>query len=140
VRVIQKPPTPPENEYERIVFEEIMSARAENRAVSRHMLSQQLHESHGISPKEAFAVVETYCDNEAPIIPEYLGNEFIVSYLKTMALIFAAASILVMLFSAVKWLNGDHRFLWGFLVSAGILAMSTTGWIKSLLREKSLGQ
>src|SRR5690242_12012810 len=113
-----------------MVFEQIMAARAENRAVSRHMLSQQLHASAGLSPKEAFAVVETYCDNEAPIIPEYLGNEFIVSYLKTMALIFAGVSIVVMLFSAIKWLNGDHRFEWGFWISAVILAFSGTGWVK----------
>ncbi len=128
-------PTPPEGENERVIFEEIMAARKDNRPVSRHMLSQKLHESKGLPPKQAFALVEVYCETEAPSTPEYLDKEFMVPYLKAWAITMAVLSVLVMWFSASKVMHGQRVWMWGFAAGTLLIGMSLSGWIKSLWRE-----
>lgn len=135
MRSVPQLPTPPEGENERIIFEELMAARAANRPVSRHMLSQKLHESKGLPPKQAFALVEVYCETEAPSTPEYLDKEFMVPYLKAMAITMAVLSVLVMWFSAAEVMGGKRIWMWGFAAGAVLILMSLSGWIKSLWRE-----
>jgi hypothetical protein len=120
-----------------VIFDELMSARSENRLVSRHMLGQKLHSVKGLHPRDAFAVVDLYCDESAPAIPEYLGTEFMVPYLKGTAAVFAVLSIIVIAYSATAVNQGQRQYIWGIVAGVVLLAMSASGWIKSLLREKA---
>ena len=128
----------PENEYERFVFEELMASRREGRAVSRHMLSQRLHENKGLPPKASYALVETYCETEAPSVPEYLGNEFAVPYMKVAAFIFAILGSGLVVYSSLRITSGKGQWWWGFGVGSVVLLYSLSGWLRSLFREASL--
>lgn len=99
------------------------------------MLSQKLHETTGMPPKDAFAVVEVYCETEAPSTPEYLDKEFVVTYFKGAAVMMAMIALTIMAFSASKVMHGQRAWTWGFAVGAVFLLMSLSGWIKSLFRE-----
>jgi hypothetical protein len=122
VRSAPQPPTPPEGENERVIFDRLMAARAENRPVSRHMLSQMLHESKGLPPKEAFALVDTYCETEAPSTPEYLSTEFMVPYLKWSAAVSAVLAVAITGISAQEVMHGKRQWTWGFLAAFLFLA------------------
>lgn len=137
MRTPPPPPTPPAGELEKVIFDELMAARSENRAVSRHMLSQKLHEAKGVHPKDAFAVVEIYCEESAPSTPEYLSSEFMVPYLKMSAFLFAAISIMIIAYSTAEVRQGRPPWGWGILVGGVFLGFSASGWIKSLFREKT---
>lgn len=137
MRTMAKPMLPPEDERERVIFDRLMEARQENRPISRHQLSDELARKKGMTPKDAFALVEAYCDEEAPAVPEYLGSEFAAPYLKTLALIGAVFALTVTIVSATRWWQGNRQFEWGFLI--GLVAFGFAGWqwLRSLMRERA---
>ncbi len=128
-------PTPPTGENEKIIFDELMAARAANRPISRNMLSQKLHEAKGLHPKQAFALVDMYCDNEAPSTPDFLSKEFMVPYLKISAFVMAALSLGVLWFSIEQVRHAKNVWVWGVVAAVFLFGMSLSGWIKSLWRE-----
>ena len=137
MRHIPQPPAPPEGENELVIFQELMAARAANRPVSRQMLSQKLHEARGLPPKQAFALVEMYCETEAPSTPEYLGSEFMIPYLKMSAFLMAAISLGLMWYSVGQIRLGKPAWDWGMIAGVLFLCLSASGWIKSIFKERS---
>ncbi|MBI1755631.1 MAG: hypothetical protein HY248_00120 [Fimbriimonas ginsengisoli] len=140
VRTVRQPtlaaPKPPEGELERFVFDEIQAARTQNRPVSRQMLSQMLAETKGLPPKTCYAVVESYCEAEAPTTPEFLGSEFMVPYMKISALVLAAFGLIALGMSTVRIAWGENVWWWGEALAVVLLLTSASGWIRSLIRER----
>lgn len=131
------PNAPPEGELERFLFDEIQQAREENRPISRRELTLKLHQDKHLRPKEAFAVVEQYCDESAPMVPEYLSSEFAAPYLKVLAIVNSILGLAVMGYSATMMnVRGKPWWIWA-LAGVALLGSSAFFWGRSLLRERN---
>lgn len=135
-----RPPTqtqqePPANELERFCFDRLEEAKRDSIPVSRHQIAESLARKHSIRFREAFDIVDTYCDERSPGTPEYLGKEFLVPYMKLSGLVFAALAVIVVIATVIMYRPGDRQFAWGMGIGVlfGLLAGSV--YVRGLLRE-----
>ncbi|MBS1718731.1 MAG: hypothetical protein JSS72_13465 [Armatimonadetes bacterium] len=127
-------PAPPENELERFVYDQLLFSRESNQPVSRHALSLLLADSQQLPRKEALAVVETYCDENAPMTPEYLGDEFLIPYLKISALVLSVVGVALIGLATANLSNRVHP-LWMY-PSGGIMIIGAAyAYVRSLRME-----
>jgi hypothetical protein len=131
-------PERPQDGVEQLIYDEIMSARAENRAISRHMLSEYLREKEGLPARKAFAIVDSYCDTELPSTPEYLDKEFAIPWKKTGALLLGILGSAIFAYSSLRVIEHHDKWLWGILGGLGVMGLSMGNWLKSLMEEVKL--
>lgn len=70
-----------------LLTSEIELAQRSHRPMSRRALAELVAERTGMPFRDAHAVVEAYCDANAAAVPEYLGGEFSVFWLKVIAVV-----------------------------------------------------
>jgi hypothetical protein len=113
---------------------EIMLARSETRPTSRQQLADIVRERTGMPFNEAFAFVDTYCEENEPGVPGYLQEEFAVPYLKVVAVV----NVLIGVFLIYRGVQLYHteRVSWGWYCG-GVLfcGAAAFAWVQSLERE-----
>lgn len=130
-----EPLPPPEDECERYVHERLQNYRRDSIPVSRFYLASLLAKAKRMRHKYASEVVDRYCDERAPAIPDYLGKEFMVPYMKMISLLPGAMSILVVIVTVVRFRISDPSFRNGLLLAAGLLVLGILTYLRSLYRE-----
>ena len=69
-----------------LVEQEIASAKEERRPTSRQALANLVQKRTGMPAKDAFAIVEAFCEEKEPALPEFLESEFVIGWLKVVAI------------------------------------------------------
>jgi hypothetical protein len=113
-------PERPQDGVEQLIYDEIMSARAENRAISRHMLSEYLREKEGLPARKAF------------------DKEFAIPWKKTGALLLGILGSAIFAYSSLRVIEHHDKWLWGILGGLGVMGLSMGNWLKSLMEEVKL--
>ncbi len=125
-RVVEDPATIVKSEYE--------AATTAYKPISRRQLALNLSMKTGMPYKDAFAVVDTYCDAERIAIPSYLSKEFSIYWWKALA----AFDVLVAL-GFCYWARNKHlahEYPWGVWIVATLFAgLAVFLWVKSLEGE-----
>ena len=119
---------------EEILQKEINTAREQLRPVSRKELAEKLGTQFGMPYKDAIAVVDAFCEEHEPAIPEYLAKEFGVFWLKVVAV----ANVLVSLgifYHAVQ-LHQAKQFPWPWWCGGVLfIGFAVLCWVQSIEKE-----
>ena len=126
---------PPANEHEKFCFERLEEAKRVSIPISRHRLAEELAKKHEIRFKQAFDIVDLYCDERSPGTPQYLDKEFLVPFLKLTGLMFAALSIITLIVTVVMYRPGDPKFAIGIGLVILFALFASAGYVRGLLRE-----
>lgn len=117
-----------------LVQGEINLARAETRPLSRQQLADVVRQRTGMPFADAFAFVETYCDEHEPGVPGYLQEEFAVPYLKVVAIVNALIGMGI-IYRGVGVYN-KHLPAWGWFCAGVVFCgLGVFAWVQSLERE-----
>ncbi len=116
---------------ERVLTRELEDAKERQRAVSRLSLAKKLSETRDIPMKDALAMVDAFCEREQRYLPEYLKSEFLIGWMKVVAIFLAIASFGVIV-AAIHL--ADPGFRLGLGIMGGLLIMVAAGalWVRSL--------
>jgi len=117
-----------------LVQGEIQSARSETRPTSRQQLADVVRQRTGMPFAEAFAFVDTYCDENEPGVPGYLQEEFAVPYLKVVAVVNVIIGVSIVYHGVQVYRAGQQAWGWycGGVLFCGLGVFS---WVQSLERE-----
>jgi hypothetical protein len=119
-----------------IVREQHEACRQNLVVTSRARLVRHLVEVTGIPRKDAFDVVDNYCEVDNVAVPMYLGRDFTVGWLKVIAVSNVIISLILL------W-NGRQLHLqkiypwWFWLAGACFGGLGVLFWVKSLELEVS---
>jgi hypothetical protein len=102
-------------------------------------LAVLLGKNKTLSYRKASDIVNLYCDERAPAIPHYLGNEFMIPYLKMISLLPGALAVIVVIVTVVRFHSNVNApgFLWGLILAGLLLTLGVLAYIRSLVREFS---
>jgi hypothetical protein len=117
-----------------VIERELERGRQEVRPVSRRALREVVARELKLSQKDAAVAVDNYCEEVAPYTPDYLGNEFLLPYIKLSGLVIAVFSLGLIGYGVHRW---DERALsWPFfLAGAFFFTLSGIGLLKALRYE-----
>ncbi|MEA2552378.1 MAG: hypothetical protein QOJ65_554 [Fimbriimonadaceae bacterium] len=118
-------------ELEKTVADEISSARAEARPISRLTLSKLIQIKYALNPHDAEKFVDVYCDEKAPAVPTYLSNEFGVPYLKVLAVLQVVLAMGIFVFT-MKFQRADLTIWPGLTLGLLFVAVAAFSWVQSL--------
>jgi len=83
---------------------------------------------------EAFAFVDTFCDENEPGVPGYLQEEFAVPYLKVVAVVNAAIGVFL-IYRGVQVYRAN-QVSWGWYCAGVVFCgLAAFAWVQSLERE-----
>ena len=117
-----------------LVESEIAAARQERRPTSRQTLANLVVKRTGMPPKEALAIVEAFCEEREPAVPEFLESEFVIGWLKVIAVLQAIVGLVF--FYYAKRAHESNQPIWIYLMLGTILlGFAVLSWVKSLERE-----
>lgn len=126
---------PPTTELERFCFDRLDEAKRESVPISRHRLAEELAKKHSLRFKEAFEVVDQYCEERAPGTPDYLDREFLIPFLKLTGLVFAALALIAVVVTVIMFRPSDPRFLIGLGITILFGLLASAGYVRGLIRE-----
>jgi hypothetical protein len=101
---------------------------------SRSMLAKHLSEKTGTPYKIALQVVDVYCEQNGVPVPDYLGREFNVGWLKVVSVLLMVIAVGACVYG--RTLHTQQRnptVVWVFAALFGGLAVLM--WVKSLEAE-----
>lgn len=118
---------------------EIETARKELRPTSRRALALMVRRETGLQFRDAFDLVDSYCNEKHPAIPAYLSSEFVVYWLKAVAV----ANILIGI--AAAWYGGrlhsQDKLAWpAFCLATVFCGLGAMSWVKSIEKESGIGR
>jgi len=117
-----------------LVQGEIQLARSETRPTSRQQLADIVRQRTGMPFADAFAFVETYCDENEPGVPGYLQEEFAVPYLKVVAIVNVIIGS-VIIYRGVQVYRANLP-AWGWYCAGVVFCgLAVFTWVQSLERE-----
>jgi hypothetical protein len=116
-----------------LIEREIREAENERRPISRQMLADLVHATTALPLADAVPLVDRYCDDNAPGVPQYLADEFAVPYLKVVAVANVILAVLAYWYGATTYQAGKAAWPWLGLGTV-VLAGAVWAWIKSLER------
>lgn len=125
----------PRDRFEKLLEEEIETARNERRMISRTKLAKLLQENAGVPFREAEGIVDVYCDEKAPAVPTFLSSEFGTPYLKVVSGLNIVVAIGIY-FGSIQMLKPGVP-VWPWMVLGTIFLVSAAAlWFKSLRPQK----
>jgi hypothetical protein len=117
-----------------LVEEEIAAARTERRPVSRQALANLVQKRTGMPPKDALAIVDAFCDEKEPALPVYLESEFVIGWLKVLAIGQAVVGIVFFYYASKAHQRGEP--IWVYLMLGTVfIGIAALCWVQSLERE-----
>jgi hypothetical protein len=117
-----------------IVEQEIAAARQERRPMSRQALATLVQKRTGMPPKDAVAIVEAFCEEKEPHLPEFLESEFVIGWLKVIAVGNAIVGVVFFYFASKAHQRGEP--IWIYLVLGTVfVGFAAFSWVKSLEKE-----
>lgn len=121
---------------EQMIDSAIKKAREELTPISRRMLALMISQKKSLPFKEAMDIVDEYCDEHAPAVPGYVSSEFIIYWLKAVAVFFVLIGLGIVFWGVsvfrVRGVAWPH-FAGGTIV----IGLGALAWVKSLEREFS---
>jgi hypothetical protein len=126
------PPT-----VEVIIQAEIAKARANYSPISRRMIALALHDQKQIPYREAFDMVDVYCDEHESAVPGYISSEFGIFYLKVIAVLNVFVGLVLAYFGVRAFQNprGTMPSWAWFTITTLFIGFATLCWVKSIERE-----
>lgn len=122
------------SELQTLVQTEISKARNETRPTSRQQLADIVHARTGMPVADAFAFVDSYCDEHEPGVPGYLAEEFAVPYLKVVAVVNVLVAIGIFYNGVRVYHTGKPGWPW-FSLGVIFFGLGALSWVKSIERE-----
>ena len=117
-----------------LVIDEIEAARKEQRPMSRQALTSLVHKRTGMPLKEASSIVDAFCDEKEPALPEYLASEFAIGWLKVVAI--GLVIVGGVFFFFVKRAHEQNQPFWPYLaIGALFVGLGVLSWVQSLEKE-----
>jgi len=117
-----------------IVQAEIEAARKEQRPMSRQALVNLVHRRTGMPLKDAAVIVEAFCDEKEPALPEYLASEFVVGWLKVLAVGQITVGVVFFYYASRAHERGEP--IWIYMVLGTVFAgFAVLAWVQSLEKE-----
>jgi hypothetical protein len=102
--------------------------------MSRQALAALVHRRTGMPLKEATVIVETFCEEKEPALPEYLQSEFAIGWLKVVAV----GNVIVggVFYFYANRAHEQHLPYWFFLaIGTVFVGLGVLSWVKSLESE-----
>ncbi|HWD40233.1 MAG TPA: hypothetical protein VG944_15400 [Fimbriimonas sp.] len=135
MRTVNDSPEISEDHLE-IVKNEYEAASRAYMPMSRHTLARHLSTKTGMPYKTALTVVDTYCEQNSVPVPDFLGREFNVGWLKVVSLASVVLTGILCWYGRSLHLQKQNPiFMWILAFMFGSLAVVL--WIKSLEAEVS---
>jgi len=125
--------SPRDRALERIAHE-INKAEYDRIPTSRQKLSQLIVAEFKFPPAEAADMVDEYCDEKAPAVPQYLSDEFESPFLKVMAVVNSVLAIASIWYGANRWHQQKTSWFW-FVFGAFLVACAGYCWFKTVQKE-----
>lgn len=125
------PPSPNPVDYEDVIKTEIEASRKELRPTSRHEIAEVLSEKFRLPQREAIALVDIYCEEKEPGIPDYLAEEFNIGWLKFVAIGMVVVG-LVFLFNGVRTQRIGNYPWYFWSLGALFFGLGAFSWVRSL--------
>ena len=120
-------------EPDEILQQEIENAQQAFQPTSRRALALKLVQRTGVTFKDALDLVDEYCDDKAPAVPAYLASEFVIYWLKAVAVLNVAIGIFLA-WTGVRWFQA-HAISWPWFCAATIFCgLAALSWVKSIER------
>lgn len=117
-----------------LVEQEIKAARKEARPTSRQALTQIVHRRTGMPLKDAADLVDAFCNEREPGVPAYLASEFVIGWLKVVAIGNVVIGAVFFFYAARAFEKGQP--IWPLLVAGVIFSgLALFSWVKSLEQE-----
>lgn len=117
-----------------LVQQEIASAREQRRPMSRQGLATLVQKRTGMPPKDALAIVAAFCDEKEPALPEYLESEFVIGWLKVVAVGLVVVGIVFFFYAQKAHSRGDAY--WPYLLLGTVfVGTAVFSWVRSLEKE-----
>lgn len=116
-----------------IITAEIQKARSETRPTSRQELAEAVHRQTGMSVKDAFSFVDTYCDEHEPGVPGFLQEEFAIPYLKVIAVINALLGLGICYYG-IGLRHTNKPYYWWVCLGVVFFGLGVFAWVQSLER------
>ena len=119
---------------QQIIEEEYRSAKNAYQPTSRRQLAVHLAAKTGMPYKEAFIIVDRFCDEQSLAVPAYLGNEFGIFWLKVVAAFNILIAIGFVYYAREKHLANQRPWeIW--LIATLFGGLAAWAWVKSLEGE-----
>ncbi len=117
-----------------LVEEEIATARKERRPMSRQALATLVHKRTNMPLKDAVSIVEAFCDEKEPGVPEYLESEFVIGWLKVLAVLQVIVGGVFFYYASRAHQRAEP--IWVYLVLGTVfVGVAVLSWVKSLEQE-----
>ncbi|CAN5447485.1 hypothetical protein BH11ARM1_BH11ARM1_05340 [soil metagenome] len=116
-----------------LIQTEVMAAENDRRAISRQMLADMVKEKTGMPSGEVALLVDVYCDENAPMVPQYLAEEFAIPYLKVIAVVNVIVGIGAIYYAISLIQKGQPGYVW-LCVGTIFAGLGVMAWVKSLER------
>jgi len=129
--------SPRDRAIERIA-QEIAIAERDRVPTSRQKLSQLVTLNLAIAPAEASKIVDEYCDEKAPGVPQYLQAEFESPFLKVMAIVNSILGMASLWYGAHLWRLQKVSWHW-FVLGAIFVGAAGYSWFKTIQQEIAKG-
>ena len=120
---------------EALLEEEVKRSEDARSPVSRQMLVRRLEREAGLSHRDAWAKVDEWCEERAPMVPSYLSGEFGTYWLKVVAIANVALGCGLFYWAVRQWQSKAVAWPW---FCAGVLLFGIGGvltYVRSLQRE-----
>ena len=125
---------PISTEHIEFVKSEYEASRIALMPTSRNSLAKHLALKTGQPLKEALAVVDQYCEDNNVAIPDYLGKEFAVGWLKVLAIANMVLSLGMFWYGRTLHMQHVQPYaVW--CVAVIFLGLAVLSWIQSLEKE-----
>lgn len=142
VRQVQSQSSGPERSgpvtVEEIIVAELERARKAYEPISRRMMAIAVAEHKKITYREAFDLVDAYCDEKEPAVPGYVSSEFGIFYLKVIAVLNVLVGMFLAYFGVKAFQNprapGMPYWAW-FVLTTLFVGFAALSWVKSVERE-----
>jgi hypothetical protein len=122
-------------EPEEILSREIEDSQSNLQPTSRRRLALKLVDRTGVSFKDALDIVDEYCDEKAPAVPAYLASEFVIYWLKAVAVLNVAIGIGCAWYGVQLFQRHYVSWPW-FCIATVFCGLAALSWVKSLERSR----
>jgi len=110
---------------------ELKVAREELRPTSRRALALVISNRIGMPFKEALDIVDAYCDEKEPAVPTYLSSEFVIYWLKAVAVANVAIGI-AGIWYGVKLMKAGQLAWPSLCLGTVFVGLGALAWVKSV--------